>query len=55
MKWASNGQRYRRINNNMPGRRPMRKEGMNGIGTGYLENQQLQVADMVLFPIPCKR
>ena len=28
-------------------RRPMRKEGMNGMKTGHLENRQPQVADTV--------
>ena len=37
------------------GRRPMRKEGMNGIGTGDLQNRQPQGADIVIFPVFCKR
>ena len=45
--WAINWERYKRTNIRWLGRRPMRKEGINVIWMGDLENRQQQDAYIV--------
>ena len=33
----------------------MRKEGMNGLATGNLDNKPLQETDIVILPVPYRK